>query len=101
MRVFFTETFRNSSEVGQSCRGSINLQEARIHADKATNSFTISAPSQTFHLKAQNELDHSKWFHALECARHYAVRNAESGFLEKVSWFLFGQFIFLSILRIF
>uniref|UniRef100_A0A1I8ETP1 Oxysterol-binding protein n=2 Tax=Wuchereria bancrofti TaxID=6293 RepID=A0A1I8ETP1_WUCBA len=70
--------YRNSSEVGQSCRGSINLQEARIHADKATNSLTISAPSQTFHLKAQNELDHDKWFHALECARHRAVRDAES-----------------------
>ncbi|CAG9538839.1 unnamed protein product [Cercopithifilaria johnstoni] len=70
--------YRNSSEVGQSCRGSINLQEARIHADKATNSLTISAPSQTFHLKAQNELDHDKWFRALECARHRAVRDAES-----------------------
>uniref|UniRef100_A0A915PTZ6 Oxysterol-binding protein n=1 Tax=Setaria digitata TaxID=48799 RepID=A0A915PTZ6_9BILA len=69
---------QNSSEVGQSCRGSINLQEARIHSDKASNSLTISAPSQTFHLKAQNELDHDKWFRALEYARHRAVRNAES-----------------------
>uniref|UniRef100_A0A0R3RJ87 Oxysterol-binding protein n=1 Tax=Elaeophora elaphi TaxID=1147741 RepID=A0A0R3RJ87_9BILA len=75
---FHCNLFRNSSEVGQSCRGSINLQEARIHADKTTNSLTISAPSQTFHLKAQNELDHEKWFHALECARHRAVRDAES-----------------------
>lgn len=73
--------FRNSSEVGQSCRGSINLQEARIHGDKATNSLIISAPSQTFHLKAQNELDYNKWFHALKCARHRAIRAAESGLL--------------------
>ncbi|KAM3724124.1 Oxysterol-binding protein [Dirofilaria immitis] len=70
--------YRNSSEVGQSCRGSINLQEARIHADKTTNSLIISAPSQSFHLKAQNELDYDKWFHALECARHRAVRDADS-----------------------
>ncbi|VDN32146.1 unnamed protein product [Gongylonema pulchrum] len=68
----------NSLEVGQSCRGSINLQEARIHADKTTNSLTISAPSQTFHLKAQNELDHNEWFRSLEFARHRAVRAAES-----------------------
>ncbi|VDK75212.1 unnamed protein product [Litomosoides sigmodontis] len=82
--------YRNSSEVGQSCRGSINLQEARIHADKATNSLIISAPSQSFHLKTQNELDHDKWFHALECARHRAVRDAESDEDEDIKMTVHG-----------
>ncbi|VDN03163.1 unnamed protein product [Thelazia callipaeda] len=76
--------YRNSSEVGQSCRGSINLQEACIHVDKFTNSLTVSAPTQTFHLKAQNELDYDKWFRALEFARHRAVRAAESDEDEEI-----------------
>lgn len=82
----FLVVSRNSLEVGQSCRGSINLQEARIHTDKATNNLTISAPSQTFHLKAQNELDHEQWFRALEYARHRAVRAADSGFFSCPLW---------------
>uniref|UniRef100_A0A915B9Y3 Oxysterol-binding protein n=1 Tax=Parascaris univalens TaxID=6257 RepID=A0A915B9Y3_PARUN len=73
-----TRPRRNQSEVGQSCRGSINLQEARIHTDTATNSLTISASSQTFHLKAQNECDRKQWLTALEYARHRAIRAAES-----------------------
>uniref|UniRef100_A0A0N5AWQ5 Oxysterol-binding protein n=1 Tax=Syphacia muris TaxID=451379 RepID=A0A0N5AWQ5_9BILA len=69
---------RNNSEVGQTCRGSINLQEARIHTDTTTNSLTISASSQTFHLKAQNECDRQNWLKALEYARHCAIKAAES-----------------------
>ncbi|VDK58590.1 unnamed protein product [Anisakis simplex] len=69
---------RNQTEVGQACRGSINLQEARIHTDNATNSLTITASSQTFHLKAQNECDRKQWLTALEYARHRAIRDAES-----------------------
>lgn len=70
--------YRNQTEVGQSCRGSINLQEARIHTDSATNSLIISASSQTFHLKAQNECDREQWLKALEYARHRAIKAAES-----------------------
>ncbi|PIO64383.1 hypothetical protein TELCIR_13990 [Teladorsagia circumcincta] len=66
------------SEVGQSCRGSINLQEARILSDKITNNIVISASSQTFHLKAGNDVDRQKWLSALEYSRHKAIRQAES-----------------------
>ncbi|PAV62816.1 hypothetical protein WR25_04625 [Diploscapter pachys] len=74
------EFFPNGSpaEVGQSCRGNINLQEARILSDKATNSIVISAASQNFHLKAQNDIDRAQWLKALEYARHRAIKQAES-----------------------
>ncbi|KAK6745323.1 hypothetical protein RB195_011820 [Necator americanus] len=70
--------YKNPSEVGQSCRGSINLQEARILSDKITNNIVISASSQTFHLKAGNDVDRQKWLSALEYSRHKAIKQAES-----------------------
>uniref|UniRef100_A0A1I7XT49 Oxysterol-binding protein n=1 Tax=Heterorhabditis bacteriophora TaxID=37862 RepID=A0A1I7XT49_HETBA len=72
------EDFRNPYEVGQSCRGSINLQEARILSDKVTNNIVISASSQTFHLKAHNDVERQKWLTALEYSRHKAIKQAES-----------------------
>ncbi|KAK0416292.1 hypothetical protein QR680_012401 [Steinernema hermaphroditum] len=70
--------YRNQNEVGHSCRGSINLQEARIHTDSATHHIIVSGSSQTFHLKAQNELDRNAWLTALEYARHRAIKRADS-----------------------
>ncbi|EPB75223.1 hypothetical protein ANCCEY_05689 [Ancylostoma ceylanicum] len=75
---------QNPSEVGQSCRGSINLQEARILSDKITNNIVISASSQTFHLKAGNDVDRQKWLSALEYSRHKAIKQAESGEIKNV-----------------
>ncbi|CAB3401964.1 unnamed protein product [Caenorhabditis bovis] len=69
---------KNPSEVGQTCRGSVNLQEARILSDKTTNSIVISAASQTFHVRALNDADRQKWVSTLEYARHKAIRRAES-----------------------
>uniref|UniRef100_A0A1I7ZDC3 Oxysterol-binding protein n=1 Tax=Steinernema glaseri TaxID=37863 RepID=A0A1I7ZDC3_9BILA len=69
---------RSQGEVGHSCRGSINLQEARIHTDSATHHIIVSGSSQTFHLKAQNELDRNAWLTALEYARHRAIKRADS-----------------------
>lgn len=70
--------YRNNSEVGQTCRGSINLQEAKICTDSATHSLTISASSQTFHLKAEDEHDRQQWLKALKYARHRAIKAADS-----------------------
>uniref|UniRef100_A0A158P8W0 PH domain-containing protein n=1 Tax=Angiostrongylus cantonensis TaxID=6313 RepID=A0A158P8W0_ANGCA len=70
--------YRSPSEVGQACRGSINLQEARILSDKITNNIVISASSQTFHLKAGNDVERQKWLSALEYSRHKAIKRAES-----------------------
>ncbi|KAK6033847.1 hypothetical protein COOONC_28648 [Cooperia oncophora] len=43
-----------------------------------TNNIVISASSQTFHLKAGNDVDRQKWLSALEYSRHKAIRQAES-----------------------
>ncbi|CAJ0941006.1 unnamed protein product, partial [Mesorhabditis belari] len=69
--------YRNQHEVGESCRGSINLQEARILSDQVTNNIVISASSQTFHLKAGNDVDRQQWLTALEYARHEAIKRAD------------------------
>ncbi|KAF1762022.1 hypothetical protein GCK72_010283 [Caenorhabditis remanei] len=69
---------RNPSEVGHTCRGSINLQEARVHTDKTTSCIVISGQSQTFHVKPQNEMDRQQWVNSLEYMRHKAITKAES-----------------------
>ncbi|CCD31139.1 Oxysterol-binding protein [Caenorhabditis elegans] len=70
--------YRNPSEVGHTCRGSINLQEARVHTDKTTSCIVISGQSQTFHVKPQNEMDRQQWTNSLEYMRHKAITRAES-----------------------
>ncbi|ULU00260.1 hypothetical protein L3Y34_001045 [Caenorhabditis briggsae] len=72
------EEDRNPSEVGHTCRGSINLQEARVHTDKTTSCIVISGQSQTFHVKPHNEMDRQQWVNSLEYMRHKAVTKAES-----------------------
>ncbi|GMS89356.1 hypothetical protein PENTCL1PPCAC_11531, partial [Pristionchus entomophagus] len=69
----------SQSEVGEACRGgSINLHEARVLSDKVTSNIVIAHSTQTFHLKAQNDLDREAWLKALEYARHRANREADS-----------------------
>ncbi|KRY38291.1 Oxysterol-binding protein 2 [Trichinella spiralis] len=76
---FSTLFCRNQFEVGQTCRGSINLQGAFIHTEDSCN-FVISngTTTQTFHLKASSEVERQKWVTALELARVRAIREAES-----------------------
>ncbi|KAI6191799.1 Oxysterol-binding protein [Aphelenchoides bicaudatus] len=70
--------YRNKTEVGISCRGSINLQESRIFTDPGANTLTISGTSQSFHLKANNEIDRENWLASLEYARHHAIKRADT-----------------------
>ncbi|KAI6235702.1 Oxysterol-binding protein [Aphelenchoides besseyi] len=70
--------YRNKNEVGVACRGSVNLQESRIHVDKGANVITISGTAQSFHLKANNEVDRDNWLNSLEYARHRAIKRADS-----------------------
>ncbi|CAD5215316.1 unnamed protein product [Bursaphelenchus okinawaensis] len=69
--------YRNQAEVGVACRGSVNLKESRIHSDSASNSINISGTSQSFHLKANNEIDRNNWLNALEYARHRACKKQD------------------------
>ncbi|GMT19247.1 hypothetical protein PFISCL1PPCAC_10544, partial [Pristionchus fissidentatus] len=70
--------YRSQSEVGEACRGSINLHEARVLSDKVTSNIVIAHSTQTFHLKAQNDIDREAWLKALEYARHRANKEADS-----------------------
>jgi hypothetical protein len=70
--------YRNREDVGHSCRGSLNLHESQILTDPSTCNLTISASSQSFHLKAQNEVDRQQWLNALEYSRHRAIKKADS-----------------------
>uniref|UniRef100_A0A1I7SZ57 PH domain-containing protein n=1 Tax=Caenorhabditis tropicalis TaxID=1561998 RepID=A0A1I7SZ57_9PELO len=80
MRVLVEEMEeeRNPSEVGHTCRGSINLQEARVHIDKTTSCIVVSGQSQTFHVKPHNEMERQQWINSLEYMRHKAITRAES-----------------------
>uniref|UniRef100_A0A915K2Z2 Oxysterol-binding protein n=1 Tax=Romanomermis culicivorax TaxID=13658 RepID=A0A915K2Z2_ROMCU len=75
----FVLPFRNQAEVGHTCRGSINLQGAFIHTEIDSSTFVISnGATQTFHLKASNEVERQKWVTTLELARVRAIKAAES-----------------------
>ncbi|KAI6187910.1 Protein retinal degeneration B [Aphelenchoides besseyi] len=77
--------YRNKNEVGVACRGSVNLQESRIHVDKGANVITISGTAQSFHLKANNEVDRDNWLNSLEYARHRAIKRADSDEDESIA----------------
>ncbi|CAI5445492.1 unnamed protein product [Caenorhabditis angaria] len=70
--------YRSPNEVGHTCRGSVNMQEARLLLDKSTSAIVISAASQTFHVKAHNEEDKKQWIQKLNYARHNAITRAEN-----------------------
>lgn len=46
--------------------------------DPGANTLTISGTSQSFHLKANNDVDRENWLAALEYARHHAIKRADS-----------------------
>lgn len=56
MLKIFCFFFRNQAEVGHTCRGSINLQGAFIHTEDAHKFIVSNGGTQTFHLKANNEV---------------------------------------------
>uniref|UniRef100_A0AC35TZ35 PH domain-containing protein n=1 Tax=Rhabditophanes sp. KR3021 TaxID=114890 RepID=A0AC35TZ35_9BILA len=69
----FFSYYRTQSDVTNSCRGSINLKEARIVSVPHTNNLTISASTQVFHIKTANEIDRLNWLNTLELARHKGI----------------------------
>lgn len=66
--------------MAHSCRGSINLVGAFIDVQDSC-SFVISCDAQTFHLRANNEVEKQKWVVSLEVAKSNAIQmlEAESG----------------------
>ncbi|XP_075983894.1 oxysterol binding protein [Anticarsia gemmatalis] len=70
--------YRNQAEVSHTCRGTISLLGALIHtADSCT--FVISnGGTQTFHIRAHDEVERQSWVTALELAKAKAIRAQES-----------------------
>ncbi|KAJ8043715.1 Oxysterol-binding protein 1 [Holothuria leucospilota] len=71
--------YRSQAEMAHSCRGSINLMGAFIDVEDSCT-FVISCDAQTFHLRANNEVEKQKWVVALEVAKANAIQmmDAES-----------------------
>ncbi|XP_054717712.1 oxysterol-binding protein 1-like [Uloborus diversus] len=70
--------YRNPAEVSHTCRGTINLVSAVIHAVDTTHFVISNGATQTFHLRAQNEVERQRWVTALELAKARAIHITES-----------------------
>lgn len=71
--------YRNQAEMAHTCRGSIRLQGALIHTEETCNFVISNAGTNTFHLRASNEVERQRWITALELAKSKAVKACDSG----------------------
>lgn len=75
---------RTQAEMGHTCRGTINLATANIAVEDSCNFVISNGGAQTYHLKANSEVERQRWITALELAKAKAVHmQAESGRREK------------------
>ena len=68
--------------MAHTCRGTISLHGAVIHTEHASSNFVVSngGGTQTFHLRATNEVERQKWVTALELAKAKAIQVRGSSF---------------------
>ncbi|CAG2053491.1 unnamed protein product [Timema podura] len=64
--------------MAHTCRGTISLFGALIHTEDACAFVVSNGGTQTFHLKATNEVERQRWVTALELAKARAIRTIES-----------------------
>lgn len=80
----FMALFRTQAEMGHTCRGTINLATANIAVEDSCNFVISNGGAQTYHLKANSEVERQRWITALELAKAKAVHmQAESGKKKK------------------
>lgn len=70
--------YRNQSEINHTCRGTISLHGALIHTVDSCTFVISNGGTQTFHIKAANEVERQSWVTALELAKAKAIRAIES-----------------------
>ncbi|KAG1705475.1 Oxysterol-binding protein 1 [Nymphon striatum] len=70
--------YRSQAEMAHTCRGTISLQGAFIHTEDSCNFVITNGGTQTFHLKANSEVERQRWVTALELAKAKAIRIMES-----------------------
>jgi len=81
--------YRNQAEMAHTCRGTISLHGAIIHTEQYSCNFVVSngGGTQTFHLRAANEVERQKWVTALELAKAKAISLMESDDEDDVDCF--------------
>lgn len=76
----FLFVIRTQAEMGHTCRGTINLATANISVEDSCNFVISNGGAQTYHLKANSEVERQRWITALELAKAKAIHmQAESG----------------------
>lgn len=65
--------------MGHTCRGTINLANAFIHTEESCCFVISNGGTQTFHLKANSEIERQRWVTALELSKTLAISLMESG----------------------
>lgn len=89
---------RTQAEMGHTCRGTINLATANIAVEDSCNFVISNGGAQTYHLKANSEVERQRWITALELAKAKAVHmQAESGKREKKQLRVWKQIINICI----
>lgn len=64
---------RNQAEMAHTCRGTISLHGALIHTVDSSTFVISNGGTQTFHIKAGNEVERQSWVTALELAKAKAM----------------------------
>lgn len=65
--------YRNQAEITHTCRGTISLHGALIHTVDSCTFVITNGGTQTFHIKAANEVERQSWVTALELAKAKAM----------------------------
>lgn len=65
--------------MSHTCRGTINLATAFIHTEDSCTFVISNGGTQTFHLKANCEVERQRWVTALELAKAKAINMMEEG----------------------
>lgn len=63
------DIYRNQAEMSQTCRGTISLDSALIHTVDSCTFLITNGGTQTFHIKAGNEVERQNWVTALELSK--------------------------------
>lgn len=71
MLIFFFH--RSQAEMAHTCRGTISLHGALIHTVDSCTFVISNGGTQTFHIKAGNEVERQQWVTALELAKAKAM----------------------------
>jgi len=78
--------YRNQAEMAHTCRGTISLHGALIHTVDSCTFVISNGGTQTFHIRAANEVERQRWVTALELAKAKAIRAMESEDEEDVEF---------------